>query len=260
MSVFWVSLGVTALAVVLVMAASFAVGKVSGKYSIIDAIWGPGFAVIGWVSLLVSTGHGTPGLRFLVVAMVTIWGVRLGVHILRRNHGQPEDPRYVEMLKDSGPAAIAGKVQLPQGIAMWFVSIPVQLAMVLERPAWWLVSIGILLWLVGLAFEATGDAQLAAFKRDPSSKGTVLNTGLWRYTRHPNYFGDTCVWWGIFLTVAWTWSGALTILSPLAMTYLLVSKTGKALTEKRMSSSKPGYADYLRSTSGFIPLPPKKVR
>lgn len=260
MNTFWVSLGVTALAVTAVMAASFAVGKATGKYSIIDAIWGPGFAVIGWVSLLVTAGHGTAGLRWLVAAMVTIWGVRLGVHIARRNSGQPEDPRYVELLKHSGPAAIVTKVQLPQGIAMWFVSIPVQLAMVLDRPAWWLVIVGVVVWAIGLGFEATGDAQLAGFKRDPARKGTVLNTGLWRYTRHPNYFGDACVWWGIFLTAGWTWIGWLTILSPLLMTYLLVAKTGKALTEKRMSSSKPGYAEYLRSTSGFIPLPPKALR
>lgn len=257
MTAFWISLPVTLLAVVLVMATSFLIGRSTGKYSIIDGIWGPGFVVIGWVSLLVTAGHGTPGLRFMVVAMVSIWGLRLGVHILSRNHGQPEDPRYVDMLTGHGPGVIVRKVQLPQGLAMWFISIPVQLAMVLDRPAWWLVWIGLVLWVIGLLFEGIGDAQLAAFKRNPDNRGTVLRTGLWRYTRHPNYFGDACVWWGIFLTVSWHWAGALTILSPLAMTYLLVAKTGKALTEKRMSNSKPGYADYVSRTSGFVPLPPR---
>lgn len=257
MTAVWTSLWATGVAVVVIMCLSFLVGRTTGKYSIIDAVWGPGFAVIAWVSLLATSGHGDAGLRGLLVAMVTIWGVRLGAHILTRNHGLPEDPRYVDMLTGHGPGRIVVKVQLPQGVTMWFVSIPVQLAMVLDRPAWWCVVLGALIWLVGITFEAVGDAQLAAFKRDPARSGTVLRSGLWRYTRHPNYFGDATVWWGIFLTVAWHWSGWLTVLSPLLMTYLLVAKTGKALTEKRMSNSKPGYADYVRRTSGFVPLPPR---
>lgn len=258
MTAFWPTLGASAVAVLLVMAASLLIGRITGRYSIIDAIWGPGFVVIGWVALLITGGHGDPALRWTVLAMVTIWGLRLGIHILSRNHGLPEDARYVEMLENAGPAAIVRKVQLPQGLTMWFVSIPVQLAMVLPDPVWWPVAVGIALWAVGVGFEAIGDAQLAAFKRDPANKGAVMRTGLWRYTRHPNYFGDACVWWGLFLTVAWHWAGWLTVLSPLLMSYLLVAKTGKALTERRMSAAKPGYADYVRRTSGFLPLPPRR--
>lgn len=255
---FWGVTLASLVAVAVLMAVSFLIGRSTGKYSIIDAVWGPGFVLVAWVSFLVTLGDGDPVLRWLVLAMVTLWGLRLGGYILLRNHGLPEDPRYVDMLRDAGPSAIVRKVQLPQGLAMWFVSLPVQLAMVLQRPAWWVVAIGVVVWAIGLFFESVGDAQLAAFKRDPANRGQVMRTGLWRYTRHPNYFGDAAVWTGVFVTVAWTWVGWLTVLSPVAMTYLLVARTGKALTEKRMSSNRPGYAEYVRSTSGFFPLPPKR--
>jgi len=256
----WVELGVSLVAMGAVMAISFAIGATTGKYSIIDAIWGPGFVVIALVSFLCTLSRGDAGLRWTVLIAVAVWGLRLGGYILLRNHGLPEDPRYDDMLRGHGRSAIVRKVQLPQGLTMWFVSIPVQVAFLLERPSVWLVWIGGAIWLIGLSFESIGDAQLAAFKRDPANKGKLMNRGLWRYTRHPNYFGDSAVWWGLFLMVAWTWIGWLTILSPLLMTYLLVAKTGKALTEKRLSISKPGYAEYVAETSGFFPLPPKKKK
>jgi steroid 5-alpha reductase family enzyme len=258
MTFVWVTLSSLA-AVLLVMAVSFVIGAITGKYSIIDAIWGPGFAVVAVVSFLVSTGHGVPLLRWIALLLTVIWGLRLGGYILLRNHGLPEDPRYTEMLKDSGRAAIIGKVQVPQGLSMWFVSLPVQVAMVLPLQHFWLMWVGVVVWAVGLFFESVGDAQLAKFKSDPANKGKLMDRGLWRYTRHPNYFGDSAVWWGLFLLVAGQWQGLLTILSPAVMTYLLVAKTGKALTEKHMSSSRPGYAEYVRRTSGFFPLPPKKA-
>ena len=258
--VFLAVLGCSLAAVALVMVVSFAIGKSTGKYSIIDAIWGPGFAVIAVVAFLVSLGNGDPTLRWLVLGMVVIWGLRLGGYILFRNKGLPEDPRYEELLADAnGPGVIVRKVQVPQGLTMWFVSLPVQLAMVLPGPAGWVIWLGLAVYLVGLFFEAVGDGQLAAFKKDPANKGKLMDRGLWRYTRHPNYFGDACVWVGIFLTVSWTWVGWLTILSPVLMIWLLTAKTGKALTERRMSSSRPGYADYVARTSGFFPLPPKKL-
>ena len=242
----------------LVMAVSFAVGAGTGKYSVIDAIWGPGFAVVALVSFLVSLGHGVPLLRWLVLTLTVLWGLRLGGYILLRNSGLPEDPRYTELLHDAGRGAIVAKVQLPQGLAMWFVSLPVQVAMVQPTTVWAVVWVGVAVWLVGVSFEAIGDAQLAAFKKDPANKGQVMDRGLWRYTRHPNYFGDACVWWGLFLLAAGHWTGLLTVLSPAVMTWLLVAKTGKALTEKRMSKSKPGYAEYVARTSGFVPLPPRR--
>ena len=255
----WLVFAICLAAVLVVMAVSFLIGASTGKYSIIDAIWGPGFVVIAWVAFLVTLGQGAPLLRILLLIMISAWGLRLGGYILARNHGLPEDPRYEELLRDSGKAAIIGKVQVPQGLAMWFVSLPVQVGMVLKPPVSPLIWIGVAVWAVGLAFEAVGDSQLAAFKKDPANKGKIMDRGLWRYTRHPNYFGDACLWWGVYLTVVWWWPGALTVLSPLVMTYLIVAKTGKALTEKRMSSARPGYAEYVARTSGFFPLPPRKV-
>ena len=254
----WIGLGASLVAVAVVMAISFAIGAATGKYSIIDAVWGPGFVVIAAVSFVVSIGHGDTTLRVLLLVAVALWGLRLGGYILLRNHGLPEDPRYVKMLEGHSKLRIVGKVQVPQGLTMWFVSLPVQVGMLLSGPRIWVVVLGVVVWAVGITFEGLGDAQLAKFKKDPANKGQLMNRGLWRYTRHPNYFGDSAVWVGIFLMVVWSWIGALTILSPIAMTYLLVAKTGKALTEKRMSKSKPGYAEYVARTSGFFPLPPKK--
>ena len=254
----WVGMGLSLAAVAVVMAVSFVIGAATGKYSIIDAVWGPGFVVIAAVSFLSSIGRGDTALRLILLVTVAIWGLRLGGYILLRNHGLPEDPRYVKMLQGHSKLRIVGKVQVPQGLTMWFVSIPVQVGMLISGPTRWVLYLGVLVWVVGMLFEGLGDAQLAAFKKDPANKGQLMNRGLWRYTRHPNYFGDSAVWWGIFVMVAWSWIGWLTVLSPIAMTYLLVAKTGKALTEKRMSRSKPGYAEYVARTSGFFPLPPKK--
>lgn len=251
-------LGASALAVVVVMAASFAIGTATGRYSVIDAIWGPGFFVIAVVSFVVSAGHGNGTLRLIAMLAVGIWGLRLGGYILLRNHGLPEDARYVAMLRGHGRWVIMRKVQLPQGLTMWFVSIPVQIAMLVPDPAFVVVWAGVAVFLVGIVFESVGDAQLAKFKADPANRGALMDRGLWQFTRHPNYFGDATVWWGLYLLVASSTPGALTVLSPLVMTYLLVARTGKALTEKRLSSSKPGYADYVARTSGFFPLPPKK--
>jgi len=257
-STFLTVLAGTLVAVVLTMVGSFVIGRSTGKYSVVDVIWGPGFVVISVVALLLSTGHGDPPFRWLLLGMVSLWGLRLGGYLLLRNHGLPEDPRYTEMLAGAdGPAVIAAKVQLPQGLAMWFVSLPVLVGMVLPGPAGPVVWVGLAVYLIGLFFEVVGDAQLAAFKRSAPPPGTVLDRGLWRYTRHPNYFGDACVWTGIFLTVTWSWIGWLTVVSPVLMTWLLTAKTGKAMTEKRLTSSRPGYADYVARTSGFFPLPPK---
>ncbi len=257
-TVLTVAVGCALAAVVLVMAVTFLIGRTTGKYSVVDAVWGPGFVVATLTAFLLTIGYGDPLLRWLMLAVVAIWGLRLGGYILLRNHGLPEDERYVEMLRDAGPWGIVRKVQVPQGLTMWFVSLPAQIAMVLPDPTYVLVAAGVLIWCVGFGFEAIGDAQLKSFKADPANKGQVMDRGLWRYTRHPNYFGEATMWWGIFVMVSWHWLGLVGLLSAAFMTYLLVAKTGKALTERRMRSSKPGYQDYLDRTSGFVPLPPKK--
>ena len=149
------------------------------------------------------------------------------------------------------------RVYLTQAAVMWFVSWPVQVAAYdPDRLSAWIIP-GVLVWLVGFGFESIGDAQLAAFRRDPAKKGTVLDTGLWAWTRHPNYFGDAAVWWGLTLLACRSWWGLATIPSALAMTYFLMNKTGKPLLEKHMSD-RPGYADYVERTSGFLPRPPRR--
>ena len=145
-----------------------------------------------------------------------------------------------------------------QGVLMWVVSLPVQLAAVPDRALGWLAIVGAVVWAIGLGFEAIGDWQLARFKANPASRGQVLDTGLWRYTRHPNYFGDFLVWWGIFLIAAESGAGAWGFAGPLLMTLLLVKVSGAGLLEKDIATRRPGYADYVRRTSGFLPRPPKR--
>jgi steroid 5-alpha reductase family enzyme len=197
-----------------------------------------------------------------------VWGLRLAAHIARRNAGKGEDPRYADIqARASGsPAAhMYRRVYLTQAAALWFVSLPVQVAAYQPGPLWSGASrvvtvAGIAVWAVGLFFEAVGDAQLARFTADPANQGRVNDRGLWRYTRHPNYFGDACAWWGLFLLSASSWSGWVFVLSPVLMTWTLAKGTGKPLTEKRMASSRRGYAEYVEHTSGFFPLPPRKPR
>ncbi len=140
---------------------------------------------------------------------------------------------------------------------MWFISLPVQVAMYERDPLGVIMVVGAGVWLIGFAFESIGDRQLARFRADPASRGQVMDRGLWRYTRHPNYFGDACLWWGIFVVACAQWQGALTILSPVLMTWTLVAKTGKPLLEHDIARRRPGYADYVARTSGFIPRRPR---
>jgi steroid 5-alpha reductase family enzyme len=247
------NLGITAGAVLVVMLVALGVAAARGRHDGVDTVWGLGFAVIAVVGLIVS------GSGWLVTALTVIWGVRLAVYLQLRNGRRPEDPRYVALMKRAtgNPHWYAfRKIYLVQGVIMWFVSWPVQAAQYETAGFGPLAWLGVAVWLVGIAFESVGDWQLARFKADPANKGKVMDRGLWRYTRHPNYFGDSCVWWGLYLVACQHWLGALTVLSPLVMTFFLTRGTGKALTERAMGS-RPGYAEYVQRTSGFFPLPPK---
>ena len=250
--------GASLVAVVLLMAVTAVIGRRQGRVAVVDTAWGLGFVLVALVSALVGTGAAPR--RFVLLAMVAIWGLRLARHMHQRNAGKGEDPRYTQMLENEpgDPFLVAiRRVYLVQGGAIWFVSLPIQVAAATDVGLGVVAVLGILLWAVGVTFETVGDAQLKAFKADSATKGTVMDRGLWSWTRHPNYFGDSAVWWGIFLVAASAWPGVLTILSPVVMTYFLVFATGARLLEKHMAE-RPGYAEYQQRTSYFLPRPPKR--
>jgi len=226
--------------------------------SVVDTAWGLGFVVVALVAAVV--GDGPLWRRLLVLLLVAVWGGRLARHMHTRNRGKGEDPRYEAMLADQpgDPFLVAvRKVYLVQGAAVWFVSIPLQVSAASGDGLVLVAVLGAAVWLLGVVFEAVGDAQLARFKADARNKGTVMDRGLWGWTRHPNYFGDSAVWWGLYLVAASAWPGVLTVLSPVVMTYFLVFATGARLLEKEMSK-RPGYPEYQQRTSYFIPRPPKR--
>jgi steroid 5-alpha reductase family enzyme len=259
---FVATLPLTLLAAVAVLAVAFVVALRIHKHAVVDVVWGLGFAVVALTSFLVSTGSGDDGRRALITTLTVVWGVRLGVHIASRSIGKGEDPRYETLLRNApgNPHLFAlRRIYLTQAGSIWFISLPIQVAN-LETPSLGLLAwIGAAVWAVGFFFETVGDWQLSRFRNDPETDGEVLDTGLWRFTRHPNYFGDACVWWGLSLIAFDAWPGIVTILSPIAMTWLLAKGTGKPLLEKDIGDRRPGYADYVRRTSGFLPLPPKKL-
>jgi steroid 5-alpha reductase family enzyme len=246
-------------AVVLLMAVTAWEGRRLGRVSVVDTTWGLGFVVVAAVAGVVGDGVGWRRLVLLVV--VGVWGLRLAWHMHRRNSGKGEDPRYTQLLsKETGnPTLVAiRRVYAVQGLAVWFVSLPIQVSAASGQGVVGMAAAGLGLWALGLAFEALGDKQLVDFKADPANRGRVMDRGLWSWTRHPNYFGDACVWWGIWLVAASAWPGGLTVLSPLAMTYFLVFATGARLLEEHLGG-RPGYAAYQQRTSYFLPRPPRKV-
>lgn len=248
--------------VIVFMAVGLAIAQSQHRLTVVDTMWGLGFVLVGVETALVSSGgDGDPAMRWILLGMVAVWGVRLSWHLHRRNSGQAEDPRYAELAEADGRSftrVALMRVFVPQGISMWLVATPIMVGANNREVSSWLLVVGLVVWAVGVFFEAVGDAQLAAFKSDPANRGKIMDQGLWRWTRHPNYFGDACVWTGIWIVVAGSWAGLATVVGPIAMTIFLTKVTGAALNEKGMKKSKPGYDDYVRRTSGFIPLPPRK--
>ncbi|PTL59319.1 DUF1295 domain-containing protein [Paraconexibacter algicola] len=226
--------------------------------SIVDPVWGFAYVVVAAAAFL--AGDGDDGRRLLLLVIVGLWGLRLGLYLTRRKlHEKGEDYRYVEMREKHGdrfPLVSLGMVFGLQGVLVLLVSLPVTAAAAQDDAVGALAIAGVALWAVGLFFEAVGDAQLARFKADPANKGKVMDRGLWRYTRHPNYFGDFCVWWGIYL-VALESGAWWTVVGPLIMTQLLTKTSGKERLEKTIGSRREGYAEYVERTSGFFPLPPR---
>jgi steroid 5-alpha reductase family enzyme len=225
--------------------------------SIVDVFWGLGFAQIAIVAC--ALGDGLEWRKLLVTGLTVFWGLRLAGYLFWRNAGTGEDYRYQAMRRRAG--ARFGLVSLVtvfglQGVLMWLVSLPVQLAQAYPAPLAWLDAAGAGLWAIGMAFESLGDLQLARFKRDPANRGRVMDRGLWRYTRHPNYFGDACVWWGFYL-IACAAGAWWTIPSPLLMTVLLLKVSGVAMLERTIVKRRPEYAAYMARTSAFVPWFPR---
>ncbi len=255
------------------MAALWVVSVIVHDASIVDPFWGMAFVVIVWsqyIRAFILVGQPAcqtvdcatpwpPAAALLVPVLVTIWGVRLSAYLAWRNIGKGEDRRYVRMRERAGrrfPLISLFSVFLLQACLAWVVSLPAQAAttdLAIGAP---LVLAGIGLWGIGLFFETVGDLQLTRFKRDPANQGQVMDRGLWRYTRHPNYFGDFCAWWGLFLIAAST--GAWwTVIGPIVMSVLLIRVSGAGLLESTIKERRPGYTEYIQRTSGFFPRPPR---
>jgi len=250
----------SAAAIAALMLVTWIISLVMRDASIVDIVWGLGFVVVAWVAY--SVGEGVEARRLLIAVLVTIWGLRLAGYLAWRNLGKGEDPRYQAMRRHWGsrfPLVSLVTVFLLQGVLMFTVSLPVQLAAAADAPSdlGLLALVGVALWAVGMFFETAGDLQLARFKADPANEGQVMDRGLWRYTRHPNYFGDFCVWWGIFLVAAETGPARWGIIGPIVMSVLLMRVSGVGLLEKSISKRRPGYEEYKRRTSTFFPRPPR---
>ena len=224
--------------------------------SIADVFWGLGFVLLAWLYWALSPAL-TPR-SWLVAVLTTLWGTRLSQHILRRRRGNAEDPRYQAMRASQGHAfwwRSLFTVFWLQGAISWFVALPLLVAIRAPQPAAFtpIDGLGVLLFTVGFGFEIVGDLQLERFRTEPANRGNVLDRGLWRYTRHPNYFGDATLWWGMYAMAVSTPGGWLTLPSPTLMTLLLMRVSGVTLLEEHLTASKPGYRAYVQRVPAFFP-------
>jgi len=235
-----------------------------GDVTPVDSLWGFGLGVVA-IATYLQTGGGTER-RVAMTLLCAIWAARLGTYMLSRWRSHGPDGRYIRLLErakaDRGYSfayASLTMVFLRQLPLLWLVSLPVQLGQIPDEPAtlgsagWAGLGLGVF----GFFFESIADWQLVRFKKDSANAGKVMDRGLWRYTRHPNYFGDACVWFGLWLIAAETTLGRYSIIGPLFLAYTLTSWSGAPTTEPRMKRKKPDYEDYMRRTSGFFPWPPK---
>ncbi len=263
---------VGALAVAAVMALTAVRGKQLGVIAVVDVAWGSGFVVVALVSAMLGAAADVPASGdaqpWIVFVLVAIWGGRLAWHVRTRFNGEhagEEDPRYAEMLGGSlaevGMATAVKRVFAVQGTAMWLVSLPVMIGAATGLASWPVLVLGVIVWGVGLAFETIGDRQLTAYKAQPrSERPKIMDQGLWGWTRHPNYFGDACVWWGLWLAagLASGWVvGLVTLVAPVAMTFFIRNVTGAKLLERKMSQ-REGWDEYAARVPLFFPRPPSR--
>jgi steroid 5-alpha reductase family enzyme len=252
----------TGLAVILtMMTLVWLLSVVKRDVSIVDIFWGLGFVVLNWFYRVLEpeiTSRHT-----LLLALVTIWGFRLALYLLWRNWGHDEDPRYQAMRQYRGNNfwwMSLFTIFFLQGVLIWIIATPLFVVQLSAGPPLWTWTdvLGLLFWGIGFFFETVGDLQLARFKADPANRGRVMRTGLWAYTRHPNYFGDAMVWWGYFLLALAVPGSLWTILGPVLMTVLLLKVSGVALLEQTITERRPEYRDYIKHTNAFLPWFPRQ--
>lgn len=237
----------------------FLASLIKKRNDIVDIAWGIGFVLLSWLSLVI--GESFAFLNILLVFMVSIWGIRLAYHIYTRNKAKSEDYRYLAWRRDWGKYFYIRsyfQVYILQGTLLFLVSLPILLVNNNSYSSLGIMTyLGVALWLIGFLFEAIGDYQLKKFMQDSNNKGRLLQSGLWSYTRHPNYFGEVLLWWGIWFIAFSVTASWLTLIGPLTITFLILKVSGVSMLEKKMSEHKD-FSDYKRRTSAFFPLPPKK--
>jgi len=242
----------------LYMSMWFALSLLKKRNDVADVAWGLGFVLLVWVSFFVGEAESSRGL--LAGLLVSIWGIRLAWHIHARNKGRAEDYRYAEWRKAWGDWFYLRsylQVYLLQGILLFLIVLPVLLInKSLSTSLNYLDFIGLVVWLVGFIFESVGDAQLARFIKDPNNNGKLMQSGLWRYTRHPNYFGEVTMWWGLWIIALSVPNGIYGVIGPLTITFLILKVSGIPMLEKKAEENAE-YAEYKKRTSIFFPLPPK---
>jgi steroid 5-alpha reductase family enzyme len=255
-----IGLWTTALAGLLAFAiAGWVVSLFKRDVSIVDGMWPLMFLVAALCYVGFSAELTTRA--YIILLLVFTWSARLSAHIFVRNHGADEDYRYQQIRERNSPYFQFKSLYIVfglQAVLAWIISLPLLAASASGRPLGLLDLFGAALWLTGFLFETIGDYQLARFRASPASKGKVLDTGLWRFTRHPNYFGDFCVWWGFYLialSAGLWWS----IISPLLMSLLLLKVSGVSLLEKDIGERRPKYAEYAARTNAFFPGPRKST-
>ena len=225
--------------------------------SIVDPFWGPGFAIASITYYLVDGRY--PDRGTLVLGLVTLWAARLGYHLYVRNRREGEDPRYAAMRKARGkqfPLISLFTIFWFQALLLWVISLPILGSIASQAPLGFFDILGMVVFLIGLTIESIADKQLALFRAVPTNKGHVLDTGLWRYSRHPNYFGEAVLWWGLYL-IAVSAAAYWAIVGPILITFLLLRFSGVPMLEEGLSASRPGYSEYIKRTSSFLPWPPK---
>ncbi|HSQ35839.1 MAG TPA: DUF1295 domain-containing protein [Candidatus Binatia bacterium] len=239
----------------------FILALVKKNNGIVDIAWGLGFILVA-TAVFALFGSGLPR-QWLALALVWIWGGRLALHIFRRNRGREEDFRYAAWRRQWGPYFVIrsfGQIFMLQGVLLLLVITPVLLIVGQEQPPLNLLDLlGVIVWLTGFSFETIGDRQLAAFIADPANRGRLMDKGLWRVTRHPNYFGEAALWWGMGILALSAPRGGLGLIGPAVITFLLRFVSGVPLLEKKYSG-RPDWEEYKRRTPVFFPWFPGRVK